>query len=122
MNKIFLLSFFALLASCTPNIKTDSTAETSASTTVTATDTVAAPEAKTIKAVSGTVLEIQMGKDGYTAKLETSDKEIYFATISHANLDNPQQYQSVAVGAQMNVEGELWQMDHENHITVRRIL
>ena len=73
------------------------------------------------KKVAGTVVEINNGKDGYTAKLETAEKEIYFVTISHANLIDHEQFISVAVGENLKVTGDLWQMKDENQITVRSI-
>jgi len=86
-------------------------------------DTVAeqeAPKAET-KTVEGTVKEINNGKDGYTAKIETKDKEAYFVTISHSNLTNHEQYKSVKVGEILKVTGDFWKTDSESHITVREI-
>ncbi|MBW4361572.1 hypothetical protein [Flavobacterium taihuense] len=77
---------------------------------------------KTIKTIEGDVLEINQGKDGYTAKLKTNTEEIYFVTISHANLNNPTQYKNAKVGEKLKVSGELWKMKNENQITVREIL
>lgn len=86
-------------------------------------DTVAEPEAPKAetKTVEGIVKEINNGKDGYTAKIETKDKESYFVTISHSNLTNHEQYKSVKVGETLKVTGDFWKMDTESHITVREI-
>lgn len=74
-----------------------------------------------MKTVEGKVLAITPGKDGYTAKIQ-SGQMIYFATISHSNLKDPTQYKSVDVGDKLKVSGDFWQMENENHITVREIL
>ncbi|MDR6845978.1 hypothetical protein [Flavobacterium granuli] len=77
---------------------------------------------KKIKTIEGEVLEINQGKDGYTAKLKTNTEEIYFVTISHSNLKNPTQYKATKIGEKLKVSGEFWKMNGENQITVREIL
>jgi len=74
-----------------------------------------------IKTVEGIVLSTNQGKDGYTARLETADKEIYAVTISHSNLKDHTQYKSVKIGEKLKVTGEFWKMQDENQITVREI-
>jgi hypothetical protein len=69
--------------------------------------------------ISGTVTEIQPGKDGYTAKLKTATGEIFLGTISRANLTDPITYRTVKVGEIISIKGDLWQMENQNHITVR---
>jgi hypothetical protein len=82
----------------------------------------AAPVAdSTITTVTGKVTEIKNGKDGYTAKLETEGKKVYFVTISHSNLKDPSQYRTVAIGETVSVEGESWKMGNEEQVTVRAI-
>jgi|SRR6218665_114840 len=73
------------------------------------------------KVVEGTVQEIQNGKDGYTAKIETADKTIYYVTVSHSNLKDHTQYKSVNPGEKLKVSGESWKAEENNHITVREI-
>src|SRR5262245_53140135 len=46
--------------------------------------------------VKGKVVEIQRGKDGYTAKIESSDGKTYSATISSIALEN--KYREVKIG------------------------
>ncbi|NRS87804.1 hypothetical protein HNQ02_000711 [Flavobacterium sp. 7E] len=72
--------------------------------------------------VTGIVQKIQLGKDGYTALLKTPQNEIYYITISHANLSNPNQYKNAKVGDSMSVKGNFWQMEKEKHLMVREIL
>lgn len=67
--------------------------------------------------VTGKVTEVMQGKDGYTAKIQTSGGNIYSATISIPNLDNPKQYRAVKVGEQITVKGEATQL--ENDILIR---
>ena len=87
------------------------------------TDTISAetPKEEVQKTVEGVVTNINQGKDGYTATLETSTKEAYFATISHSNLTNHEQYKSVKVGDNLKVTGDFWKMEDKNQITVRVI-
>lgn len=73
------------------------------------------------KTVEGTVLENQNGKDGYTAKIETVNKEIYYVTVSYSNLKDHTQFKTVKLGDKLKVSGEFWQMEGNNHITVREI-
>ncbi len=74
-----------------------------------------------MKTVEGTVLSTNQGKDGYTARLETLDKEIFAVTISHSNLTKHEQYRTVKVGEKLKVTGEFWKLQDENQITVREI-
>ena len=78
-------------------------------------------ETDAAKTVEGKVVEIQNGKDGYTAKIETAEKEVYFVTISHSNLTDHAQYKSVKVGDTLKVTGDFWEMEGKNQITVRAI-
>lgn len=71
--------------------------------------------------VTGTVQDIQNGKDGYTATLVTSDQKIYKATVSHSNLEDHNQYKAVKTGDVITVKGDQWQMEGETHITVREL-
>ncbi len=87
------------------------------------TDTISAetPKEEVQKTVEGVVTNINQGKDGYTATLETSTKEEYFVTISHSNLTNHEQYKSLKVGDNLKVTGDFWKMEDKNQITVRVI-
>ena len=86
-------------------------------------DTISAetPKEEVQKTVEGVVTNINQGKDGYTATLETSTKEEYLVTISHSNLTNHEQYKSVKVGDNLKVTGDFWKMEDKNQITVRVI-
>ncbi len=76
----------------------------------------------TLQTISGKVEQVTFGKDGYTAKLTTANKEVYFATISHANLrENASQYREVKVGDAVELTGEVWKMGEETHVTVREL-
>lgn len=82
---------------------------------------VACAEKKDTNAISGVVQEIQNGKDGYTAQVKTAKDEIYFVTISHANLTDHSQYRSVQVGETIKVEGDQWKMEGKKQVTVRKL-
>ncbi|MFD2940884.1 hypothetical protein [Flavobacterium notoginsengisoli] len=72
--------------------------------------------------VSGKVESIEGGKDGYTAKITTDAKEVYFATISIVNVGGPQNYKQLKIGDIVAVKGEKWKTDDENHIKVTEIV
>lgn len=72
--------------------------------------------------VSGKVESIEGGKDGYTAKITTDTKEVYFATISIVNVGGPQNYKQLKIGDVVSVKGEKWKTEDENHIKVTEIV
>ena len=72
--------------------------------------------------VSGKVDSIESGKDGYTAKITTDAKEVYFGTISIVNVGGPQKYKQLKIGDQVSLKGEIWKMNEEKHITVQEIV
>ena len=72
--------------------------------------------------VTGRVESIEGGKDGYTAKITTENKEVYFATISIVNVGGPQNYKQVKIGDVVSVKGEKWKSEDENHIKVTQIV
>ncbi|MCV2487444.1 hypothetical protein OD917_21095 [Flavobacterium sp. SH_e] len=72
--------------------------------------------------VSGKVDGIEAGKDGYTAKITTDSKEVYFATISIVNVGGPQNYKQLKIGDVVSVKGEKWKSEDENHIKVTEIV
>lgn len=80
-----------------------------------------AEEQKIEVAVTGTVQEINKGKDGYTAKIADETGKTYNATISIPNLKDPKEYRSVAVGDKISVKGESFASDADNYIVVREL-
>lgn len=72
--------------------------------------------------VSGKVESIESGKDGYTAKITTDKKEVYFATISIVNVGGPQNYKQLKEGEEVTLKGEIWKTDTEKHIKVKEIV
>jgi hypothetical protein len=75
--------------------------------------------ANTTEFTTGKVQEIVMGKDGYTAKLATTNNSIYLATISRPNLLDPTQYRQVSTGETIQVKGDVFTISGVNHMTVR---
>lgn len=73
-------------------------------------------------AVTGKVESIENGKDGYTAKINTPKKEVYFAIVSIVNLGGPENYKRFKEGDEVSVKGEIWKTDNENHIKVTEIV
>ncbi len=72
--------------------------------------------------VTGKVDSIEAGKDGYTAKISTVAKEVYFATISIVNVGGPQNYKQLKIGDNVSVKGEIWKTEEEKHIKVTEII
>lgn len=72
--------------------------------------------------VSGKVISVEFGKDGYTAKINTDKNEIYFALISIVNVGGPQNYKQLKEGEEVLLKGEIWKTETENHIKVKEIV
>ena len=72
--------------------------------------------------VSGNVISVEFGKDGYTAKINTDKNEVYFALISIVNVGGPQNYKQLKEGEEVTVKGEIWKTETENHIKVKEIV
>lgn len=72
--------------------------------------------------VSGKVVALEFGKDGYTAKINTDKNEIYFAVISIVNVGGPQNYKQLKEGEEVSLKGEIWKTETENHIKVKEIV
>ncbi|PJJ09677.1 hypothetical protein CLU83_3046 [Flavobacterium sp. 1] len=72
--------------------------------------------------ISGKVVSVEFGKDGYTARIGTDKNEVYFALISIVNLGGPQNYKKLKEGEEVTVKGEIWKTETENHIKVKEIV
>lgn len=72
--------------------------------------------------VSGKVVSVEFGKDGYAAKINTDKNEIYFALISIVNVGGPQNYKQLKEGEEVLLKGEIWKTETENHIKVKEIV
>ena len=72
--------------------------------------------------IIGIVQSVEKGKDGYTAKIKTTEGVIYFAVISIPNLGSPEKYRAFKTGEKVTLFGEIWKMGDDNRITVRKIL
>jgi hypothetical protein len=72
--------------------------------------------------ITGTVQSVEKGKDGYTAKIKTSERTIYFAVISIPNLGSAEKYRAFKIGEKVTLFGEIWKMGNDNRITVKKIL
>jgi hypothetical protein len=125
IQNLALLSAVIAFASCESNKKStiNETGDEVVKVRTPTQDTVNKDEkpAADIRSVEGKVIDTNHGKDGYTAKIETSGKEIYAVTISHSNLKDPKQYKEVKAGETLKVTGDFWKMGEENQITVRVI-
>ncbi len=125
VNKIALLSVVIAFGACEQHKKSTiiESGEEVVKVRTPHEDTIVKPEVSDNASISvgGIVTDINMGKDGYTATIETSEKEIYHVTISRANLKDAAQYKQVEKGAMLNVSGDFWKMDNQNQVTVRTI-
>lgn len=74
------------------------------------------------KTIEGTVTAITAGKDGFTASIETAGSGDYQALISRANLLDGKQYRELNQGEIVKLQGEVWEMDGAQQLTVREIL
>jgi hypothetical protein len=72
--------------------------------------------------ITGTVQSVEKGKDGYTAKIKTTEGTIYFAVISIPNLGSAEKYREFKIGEKVTLFGEIWKMGNDNRITVKKIL
>jgi hypothetical protein len=125
IQNLAMLSAVIAFASCESNKKTTITESGTEITKVRTPgkdtiNTEESPRAET-KTVEGRVTEINQGKDGYTATIETSDKQLYAVTISHSNLKDHTQYKMVKVGDNLKVTGDYWKLQDKHQITVRII-
>lgn len=131
MKKILCSAFVAvvLLASCkdkqaeehatpadTTTVAVDATATNEADTTGIAAD--AEPKEGDTVTVKGKVVEIEQGKDGYTAKLQIAENVEYSVTISIPNMTEPSEYRAVKPGEVIEVTGEFFKMGKENRLKV----
>lgn len=123
MKRIFLkiTVVFSILAVCSCNQK-KATENLSTGIEKTESTAVEVDSDKVLtKTIEGNVVQINNGKDGYTAKIKTNDDGFYFVTISHSNLKDASQYKTVKQGDFLKVTGDYWKMQDENQITVRSI-
>jgi RecG-like helicase len=72
--------------------------------------------------ITAIVQSVEKGKDGYTAKIKTTEGAIYFAVISIPNLGSAEKYRVFKMGENVTLLGEIWKMGDDNRITVRKIL
>lgn len=72
--------------------------------------------------VKGRIMEINQGKDGYTAKMKSIDGKVYQATISIPNLKDPKQYKKFNVGDLIKVKGKTFGIEEETIIKVEELL
>lgn len=72
--------------------------------------------------ITGIIQSIEKGKDGYTAKIKTTEGGTYFAVISIPNLGSAGKYRQFKIGESVALFGEIWKMGDDNRITVRKIL
>ncbi|MDH1881824.1 hypothetical protein [Empedobacter sp. GD03797] len=73
--------------------------------------------------VNGKVTELERGKDGYMATIETKKGEHYKATISIINFQkNNQEYKTLNIEDEVSVEGPTWSdVDGNKYIKVEKM-
>ena len=74
------------------------------------------------KTISGKVISIKNGKDGYTAEVRTDQKEIYHALISISNLGGMENYTRLEIGDKTILKGEVWSKTDPFQIKIREII
>lgn len=65
--------------------------------------------------IKATVLSVEHGKDGVTAKAVDDDGVEYSIIISIPNLKEPDMYREVKKDDIITVSGTLWEMDGQNY-------
>ncbi|KAF2509626.1 lipoprotein [Flavobacterium arcticum] len=130
MKKVLItLSIVTILTACN-NKKQDATEPAVIElndTTATNTTEVTIPSSSKhadgeVITIEGRVTEIINGKDGYTAKIHTPSGEVYSATVSIANMDDPkQQYKTVKMGEDITVTGEVVNLESDVLIKVTEL-
>jgi hypothetical protein len=119
MKKIIIgFGFAALFIACNETKKVNTPEPGTAAPSAPA----ATEPQKEIVTVSGKVEEVVSGKDGYTARIASTDGNIYFITASIPNSTDPKNYRRVAVGETVTVKGEQWMQGTETHIVVREFV
>ncbi|GGB80407.1 hypothetical protein GCM10007424_20660 [Flavobacterium suaedae] len=71
--------------------------------------------------VTGKVIAVNVGKDGYTATITTKEEKEYSATISMPNLKDPKQYRTVSEGDIITVTGEVTNLENDVLIKVEEL-
>ncbi len=77
------------------------------------------PESKTIK---GIVQSVEMGKDGYTAKVQTETDGVQSALVSISNMGGMEHYKSTKVGDRVTFEGTTYMVGQEQFLKVDKII
>lgn len=71
--------------------------------------------------VTGKVIKINVGKDGYTATITTEEEKEYSATVSLSNLKEPKQYRTVSEGDIITVTGIVTNLESDVLIKVEEL-
>jgi hypothetical protein len=125
IQNLTMLSAVIAFASCNSNkSETPVATENQMETVVSENDSVAKETPKStadIKTIEGIVKEINFGKDGYTATIETNNQQVYKAVISRANLTDSKQFRDFNNSEIVKLKGDFWKMEGENQLTVREI-
>lgn len=62
--------------------------------------------------ITGIIQSVEKGKDGYTAKIKTTEEVIYFAIISIPNLGSTEKFREFKIGEKVTLFGEIWKMEN----------
>ena len=81
----------------------------------------ALPKKGDIITVTGKVIEINRGKDGYSARIYSASGQQYVGTISIPNMANPKDYRSVNIGETITVTGEAFPVEEDVMIKVTKL-
>lgn len=72
--------------------------------------------------ITGVVKNLEFGKDGYIATVNTLKDEIYYATVSIPNLGGPDNYQTFKQGDLVTLEGKVFHTGEEQRLIVSKII
>jgi hypothetical protein len=95
IKALLLLSIMNLAFACSNTPKTDATTQT----------VVATEKSADAITITGTVKKMTLGKDGYTADVQTDADGVYAALVSIVNMGGPDNYKSCVVGDKVSFKG-----------------
>lgn len=108
MHSIALLIIVSFMISCGTNETSDHTGVSTK-----------APQSITI---SGSVISLKNGKDGYTAKIHTDKDGDYMALVSIVNLGGPKNFKRFKPSDKVSVSGIPSEMNGVKHLKVDKII
>ena len=74
------------------------------------------------KTINGTIRTVTLGKDGYTADVQTDMEGVYVALVSISNVGGRENYQSCEIGDKVTFKGVPSVLEGANQLMVKEII